>query len=77
MRRLLSLDYVLEHPGLPWLPTESEKVGAFKALGAAQGVNADKLSDELFLARDWENECRLRERVVQKHGSVAIDTGRD
>ena len=44
---------------------------------AAQGVNADKLSDELFLARDWENECRLRERVVQKHGSVAIDTGRD
>ena len=36
---------------------------------AAQGVNADKLSDELFLARDWENECRLRERVVQKHGS--------
>ena len=70
---------------------------------AAQGVNADKLSDELFLAQewlglveskslmgnvyldlpgvaggftvrgvgygDWENECRLRERVVQKHGS--------
>ena len=33
MRRLLSLDYVLEHPGLPWLPTESEKVGAFEALG--------------------------------------------
>ena len=21
-RRLLSLDYVIEHPGLPWLPTE-------------------------------------------------------
>ena len=33
LRRLLSLDYVLEHPGLPWLPTESEKVAAFKALG--------------------------------------------
>ena len=24
-RRLLSLDYVLDHPQLPWLPTESEK----------------------------------------------------
>lgn len=33
MRRLLSLDYVLEHPHLPWLPTELEKVAAFEALG--------------------------------------------
>ncbi len=33
MRRLLSLDYVLEHPHLPWLPTEPEKVGAFEELG--------------------------------------------
>ena len=33
MRRLLSLDYVLEHPDLPWLPTEPEKVRAFEALG--------------------------------------------
>ena len=29
LRRLLALDYVLEHPGLPWLPTETEKVRAF------------------------------------------------
>ena len=33
MRRLLSLDYVLDHLGLPWLPTEPEKVAAFEALG--------------------------------------------
>ena len=33
MRRLLSLDYVLEHPRLPWMPTEQETVGAFEALG--------------------------------------------
>ena len=32
-RRLLSLDYVLEHPELPWLPTEQEKVAFFEALG--------------------------------------------
>ena len=32
-RRLLSLDYVSEYPGLPWLPTEEEKVAAFESLG--------------------------------------------
>jgi hypothetical protein len=32
-RRLLSLDYVIEHTGLPWLPTEDEKVRAFEGLG--------------------------------------------
>ena len=26
LKRLLSLDYVIEHPTLPWLPTEQEKV---------------------------------------------------
>ena len=38
MRRLLSLDYVLEHPRLPWLPTEAEKVAAFEALGIERRV---------------------------------------
>ena len=33
MRRLLSLDYVLEHPDLPWLATEPEKVRALETLG--------------------------------------------
>ena len=33
LRRLLSLDYVLEHPELPWLPTEQEKVAFFESLG--------------------------------------------
>ena len=33
VRRLLSFDYVIEHPDLPWLPTEPEKAGAFEALG--------------------------------------------
>ena len=33
MRRLLSLDYVIEHHDLPWLPTEDEKVAAFEGLG--------------------------------------------
>ena len=33
LRCLLGLDHVLEHPGLPWLPTEPEKVRGFEALG--------------------------------------------
>ena len=33
MRRLLSLDFVLEHPGMNWLPTEAEKVEFIEGLG--------------------------------------------
>ena len=33
VRRLLSLDYVLERAGLAWLPTELEKVRCFEQLG--------------------------------------------
>ena len=33
MRRLLSLDFVLEHPGMNWLPAEPEKVEFFENLG--------------------------------------------
>ena len=33
MRRLLALDYVLEHAYLPWLPTEADRVAGFEALG--------------------------------------------
>ena len=33
MRRLLSLDFVLEHPGMNWLPAEQEKAEFFEKLG--------------------------------------------
>ena len=33
LRRLLSLDFILEHPELPWLPSEQEKVDFFELLG--------------------------------------------
>ena len=33
MRRLLSLDFVLENPGMNWLPAEPEKVEFFEKLG--------------------------------------------
>ena len=38
IRSLLSLDYVLDHPHLPWLPTEREKVAAFEALGIERRI---------------------------------------
>ncbi len=33
MRRVLSLDYIIERPSLGWLPTEADKVRRFEALG--------------------------------------------
>ena len=44
MRRLLSLDYVIEHTDLPWLPTEQGKVRAFEALG----IERDLLPSRLY-----------------------------
>ena len=38
MRRLLSLDYIIERPTLSWLPTEHEKVQRFEALGITRAM---------------------------------------
>ena len=38
LRRLLSLDYVLDHLAEPWLATEAEKVAALTAAGAPEDV---------------------------------------
>ena len=38
LRRLLSLDYLLERPHTSWLPTEAEKVNALTAAGIATEV---------------------------------------
>ena len=37
-RRLLSLDFVLDHPELPWLGTEREKLACFQQLGIERGL---------------------------------------
>ena len=36
MRRLLSLDFVLKHPGMNWLPAEPENVAFFEKLGLSR-----------------------------------------
>ena len=54
VRRLLSRDYVLEHPHLPWLPTEHEKVGRRDyRLGYSLGVlRQEGLDFELDISAD-------------------------
>ena len=57
-RRLLSLDYVIEHTGLPWLPTEAEKVRAFEALGIARRhlplrVYREAVGETRLITSDW------------------------
>ena len=44
LRRLLSLDYVIDHPELEWLPTETEKVWFCKHLD----IGKDRLPKRLY-----------------------------
>jgi len=46
-RRLLSLDFVLDHPDLPWLPTEPEKLVCFEHLG----IERDLLPKRIYAGR--------------------------
>lgn len=51
LRRLLSLDYVLEHRDLDWLPTEPEKLAYFERLGIAPAVLPHRLHRGPFTDR--------------------------
>ena len=46
-RRLLSLDFVLDHPDLPWLATEQEKVACFERLG----IDPELLPKRIYYGR--------------------------
>ena len=67
MRRLLSLDYVIEHSGLPWLPTEPEKVAAFEALG---------IERELLPSRLYRGAAGDTRRCFPLKLPVALDSDR-
>ena len=49
---LLSLDFVLEHPGMNWLPAEPEKVEFFEKLGLPRPL--DSAPDLLRCGRQTE-----------------------
>ena len=65
MRRLLSLDYVLEHPHLPWLPTEPEKVQCFEALGIERGLMPHRI---------YHGAVRKQKRYFALKLPVAVDS---
>ena len=67
MRRLLALDYVLEHPRLPWLPTEADRVAAFEALG---------IKREVFPHRVYRGALRGLRRYFPLRLPIALDTER-
>ena len=67
LRRLLSLDYVIERPDLPWLPTEPEKVGALEALD---------IERRLFPLRVYRGAAGSTRRYFPVKLPVALDTER-
>ena len=71
LRRLFSLDYVLEHTGLSWLPTELEKVGAFEALGIERRLLGRGTSRPLGSAAGARPIHRGRGRRPHREGAAA------
>ncbi|MDE2679644.1 MAG: hypothetical protein OXI76_17275 [Gemmatimonadota bacterium] len=67
MRRLLSLEHVIEHPDLPWLPTEAEKVAAFDALG---------IDRELLPVRVYRGKAGTTRRYFHVKLPIALDSER-
>ena len=63
-RRLLALDYVLDHPQLPWLPTESEKVACFDQLE----INRANLP-----RRVWHGATGQTVRLFGNKHPIAVD----
>ena len=64
---LLSLDYVLDHPDLPWLPTEQEKVACFEQLG---------IDPELLPKRIYAGRANGRVRYFHIKMPVAVEQDR-
>ena len=66
-RRLLSLDFVLDHPDLPWLATEQEKVACFEHLGIDPG---------LFPKRIYTGRANGRVRYFHIKMPIAVEPER-
>ena len=78
LRRLLSLDYVLEHLELPWLPTEPEKVGFFKSLGIPRKLLPSRLYQGAVNKQTRYFPLKLPIAVDAKTATFAyVDPGND
>ena len=67
LRRLLSLDYLLEHPHAAWLPTEDEKVNALAGAGIARDVLPRRL---------YQGAVGVQHRYFPQKLPVALDRER-
>ena len=67
LRRLLSLDYVVDHPGEPWLATETEKVSALQAAG---------VPEQALPRRVYHGRRGSRRRYFAHKLPLALDSGR-
>ena len=65
-RRLLSLDYVLDHPNQAWLPTEQEKVAALEGL---------KIDNQIFPRRRYHGRGAGQVRHFPLKLPIALDDG--
>ena len=64
MRRLLSLDYILEHPNRAWLPTEQEKVETLAAL---------EIPKRLFPQRHYHGQGQGQSRYFALNLPLALE----
>ena len=64
-RRLLALDYVLDHPALPWLPTETEKMTCFEALAIPRNE---------LPSRVWHGVAGQARRYFANKHPIAVDS---
>ena len=78
LRRLLSLDYVLEHLELPWLPTEQEKVEFFESLGIPRKLLPSRLYQGAVNKQTRYFPLKLPIAVDAKTATFAyVDPGND
>ena len=78
IRRLLSLDFVLEHPGMNWLPTEGEKVEFIEG----RGVHSNLIPRRIYYGavRAQKRYFALKLPVAGGDKTVTfayVDPGRD
>ena len=64
LRRLLSLDYILEHPNRAWLPTEQEKVETLAAL---------EIPKRLFPQRHYHGQGQGQSRYFALNLPLALE----
>ena len=78
LRRLLSLDYVLEYPELSWLPTEPEKVGFFESLGIDRKLLPHRVYQGAVGKQTRYFALKLPIAVAAKTATFAyVDPGKD